>query len=87
LLHHPQLRGWRRRISVPTLVLWGSSDGIVSPDYGRAFAKQIPKARCELIEYAGHHPEIEQPTEFVARVAGFMSGPEGNLLLTGEQAP
>ena len=87
LLYNPQLRGWLRRISVPTLVLWGSSDGIVSPDYGRAYAKQIPKARFELIEYAGHHPEIEQPAEFVTRVAGFMSGPEGNLLLTGEHAP
>jgi pimeloyl-ACP methyl ester carboxylesterase len=69
------------------LVLWGSSDGIVSPDYGRSYAKLIPKARFELIEYAGHHPEIEQPAEFVTRVAGFMAGPEGNLLLTGEQAP
>ena len=74
LLYNPQLKGWLRRIDVPTLVLWGAFDGIVSPDYGRAYAKLIPGARFELIENAGHQPEIEQPARFVAHVAGFMSG-------------
>ena len=46
---------------MPTLVLWGESDGVVRPDYGRAYAELIPGARFELIEHAGHHPEIEQP--------------------------
>jgi pimeloyl-ACP methyl ester carboxylesterase len=63
-----------RRIDVPTLVLWGAFDAIVSPDYGRAYAKLIPGARFELIENAGHQPEIEQPARFVTHVAGFMSG-------------
>ena len=87
LLYNPQLRGWLRRIAVPTLVLWGASDGIVSPDYGRAYAKLIPNARFELIGNAGHHPEIEQPAEFVTHVAGFMSGSEGDVSLTGGQVP
>jgi pimeloyl-ACP methyl ester carboxylesterase len=75
LLYNPQLKGWLRRINVPTLVLWGAFDGIVSPDYGRAYAGLIPGARFELIDNAGHQPEIEQAAHFVARVAGFMSGP------------
>src|SRR5262249_15753711 len=74
LLYTPQLKGWLRRIDVPTLVLWGAFDAIVSPDYGRAYAKLIPGARFELIENAGHQPEIEQPARFVTHVAGFMSG-------------
>jgi pimeloyl-ACP methyl ester carboxylesterase len=73
LLYNPQLKGWLCRIDVPTLVLWGASDGIVSPDYGRAYAKLIPGARFELIENAGHQPEIEQPARFVTQVAGFMT--------------
>ena len=73
LLYNPQLKGWLRRIDVPTLVLSGASDGIVSPAYGRAYAKLIPGARFELIENAGHQPEIEQPASFVAHVASFMS--------------
>jgi pimeloyl-ACP methyl ester carboxylesterase len=75
LLHNPQLKGWLRRIDVPTLVLWGASDGVVSPDYGRAYARLIPGARFELIDNAGHQPEIEQPVDLVARLAGIMRNP------------
>jgi pimeloyl-ACP methyl ester carboxylesterase len=53
-------------------MLWGASDGVVSPDYGRAYAGLIPGARFELIEAAGHHPEQEQPERFVERVAAFL---------------
>ena len=35
---------------VPTLVLWGASDGIVTPAYGRAYARSFPGARFELID-------------------------------------
>jgi pimeloyl-ACP methyl ester carboxylesterase len=74
LLYNPQLKTWLRRINVPTLVLWGTDDGIVSPNYGRIYAELIPGARFALIDNAGHQPEIEQPGQFVAHVAGFMSG-------------
>ena len=73
LLYNPQLKTWLRRINVPTLVLWGAYDGIVSPNYGRTYAELIPGARFELIDNAGHQPEIEQPDDFVAHVASFMS--------------
>ena len=63
-------RAGSRRIAVPTLVLWGASDGIVTPAYGRAYSALIPGARFELIEGAGHHPEIEQPEAFVTDVVG-----------------
>jgi pimeloyl-ACP methyl ester carboxylesterase len=71
-LHNPRLARWLRRIRMPTLVLWGASDGIVSPAYGRAFSERIPGARFEVIEAAGHHPEIEQPGAFVERVMAFL---------------
>ena len=71
-LYNPQLKQWLGRIRVPTLVLWGASDRVVTPDYGRAYAGLIPGARFELIEAAGHHPEIERPEDFVERVAAFL---------------
>jgi pimeloyl-ACP methyl ester carboxylesterase len=64
------------RIAVPTLVLWGASDRVVTPDYGRAYAKLIPGAHFELIEQAGHHPEIEQPAAFAAQVGKFIAAGE-----------
>lgn len=71
-MYNPQLKRWLRRITVPTLVLWGASDGIVAPSYGRAYSGLIPGARFELIAEAGHHPEIEQPEAFVERVVAFL---------------
>jgi pimeloyl-ACP methyl ester carboxylesterase len=71
-MYNPNLPRWLGRIAVPTLVLWGASDGVVSPDYGRAYAARIPGARFELIPEAGHHPEIEQPEIFASRVAAFL---------------
>jgi pimeloyl-ACP methyl ester carboxylesterase len=53
--------------------LWGASDGIVTPDYGRAYSALIPGACFEVIAEAGHHPEIEQPTAFVERVVAFLA--------------
>lgn len=71
-MYNPQLPRWLGRINVPTLLLWGESDGVVTPDYGRAYSRLIPGSRFELIERAGHHPEIEQPEAFVERVSGFL---------------
>jgi pimeloyl-ACP methyl ester carboxylesterase len=53
-------------------MLWGDSDRVVTPDYGRAYGALIPGARFELINEAGHHPEIEQPELVVERVAAFL---------------
>jgi pimeloyl-ACP methyl ester carboxylesterase len=72
-MFNPQLKHWLHRISVPTLVLWGESDRIVTPDYGRHYASLIQGAAFETIPEAGHHPELEQPTAFVACVDRFLS--------------
>jgi pimeloyl-ACP methyl ester carboxylesterase len=71
-MYNPRLARWLHRIAVPTLVLWGESDGIVSPAYGRAYAAAIPGARFESIAAAGHHPHLEQPEAFVHRLAAFL---------------
>lgn len=71
-MHNPRLKRWLKRIDVPTLVLWGESDGIVKPAYGRAFSELIPGAEFSTIAEAGHHPQIEQPEAFVERVVAFL---------------
>ena len=71
-MHNPQLPRWLSRIKAPALLLWGESDGVVTPDYGLAYSRLIPGSKFELIERAGHHPEIEQPEVFVERVARFL---------------
>jgi len=71
-MYNPQLPRWLGRIAVPTQLVWGASDGVVTPDYGRAYSRLIPGSRFTLIEGAGHHPEIEQSQAFVERVAAFL---------------
>jgi pimeloyl-ACP methyl ester carboxylesterase len=71
-LYNPALARWLHRVKVPSLVLWGEADGIVSPDYGRAYAGLIPGARFAWIAEAGHHPELEQPAAFAQQVLGFL---------------
>jgi pimeloyl-ACP methyl ester carboxylesterase len=60
------------RIAAPTLILWGEADGIAAPVYAEEFAQRIPGARFELIDQAGHMPQLEQEGRVVAVVSKFL---------------
>ncbi|MGC1780075.1 MAG: alpha/beta hydrolase [Xanthobacteraceae bacterium] len=72
--HNPRLKSRLHRINVPTLVLWGSHDRMLSEAYGRAYCAMIPGARFEPIDRAGHFPHQEQPKVFTERVLAFAAG-------------
>jgi pimeloyl-ACP methyl ester carboxylesterase len=68
-------RGLRRRlplIDTPTLVVSGTSDGLVPESYAREFVRLLPRAELARIEGAGHYPMIEREDEFVAVVEQFL---------------
>ncbi len=67
------LLGRLSAIATPTLVVWGESDGVFVPDYGRAYAKAIPGAKLELLEGAGHLPQLETPEALAETVWSFVS--------------
>jgi pimeloyl-ACP methyl ester carboxylesterase len=67
-----KLRHRLRRVSIPVLVVWGESDRVVDPDYGRAYAQSFPHARFALISEAGHLPQIEQPVRLLRLVWEFV---------------
>jgi len=60
-MHDPALGRWLHRVRVPTLIVWGDSDGIVTADYGEKLCRSLPDARFVLIPEAGHYPQIERP--------------------------
>lgn len=72
-MHNPKLAGLLHRIDIPTLVVWGASDGIVTPEYGEAFRARIPGARMVVIPEAGHAPQLERPDAFLDHVLAFAS--------------
>jgi pimeloyl-ACP methyl ester carboxylesterase len=73
-MHDPALLGRLGEIVTPTLVVWGESDRIVTPNYGRGLAAAIPGARYEIIREAGHLPQIEQPGATFRTIDGFLAG-------------
>jgi pimeloyl-ACP methyl ester carboxylesterase len=55
-------------LELPTLVLWGESERVADPEYGRAFAASIPMARFRILAGAGHLLQLEKPTETGAAI-------------------
>lgn len=72
-LFDPKLRRRLARVTLPTLVIWGEHDPVISPEYGRAYAESFPNARFEIIPEAGHLPQREQPERLLTLVQAFMN--------------
>lgn len=72
-LHSRHLHHRLHRIDVPTQLVWGAQDRIVSVDYGRQWQQAIPGAQLAVIEGAGHYPQVEQPDRFVGVLEPFVN--------------
>jgi pimeloyl-ACP methyl ester carboxylesterase len=59
------------RLRVPTLILWGTSDAWLSPEWGEAYAARLTQASLQQVPDAGHWPWLDQPT-VIEQVAGFL---------------
>jgi pimeloyl-ACP methyl ester carboxylesterase len=66
-LRDADLEAQMRRISVPTLVLFGTLDRMIPPDRGRLYKELIPNCHLVFIYDAGHLASVERP-EAVAEV-------------------
>jgi pimeloyl-ACP methyl ester carboxylesterase len=56
-------------LTVPTLVIWGEADRIVTPGYGKEYTAAIPGASFRLVPRAGHLPQLENPEAVLALFA------------------
>jgi pimeloyl-ACP methyl ester carboxylesterase len=70
----PTLLGRLAAVTVPTLVVYGASDRVVTPAYGRAVAAAVPGARFAVVAEAGHLPHLEAPAATWAVVDPFVGG-------------
>lgn len=52
-------------VDIPVHVLWGESDRIVDPAYGKAYAAAIPSSTFTLLPRSGHLPQLETPEELI----------------------
>jgi pimeloyl-ACP methyl ester carboxylesterase len=60
-----------RRLTMPTLLVWGEHDPVGGGDVARATADAIPDAQLELLP-AGHGPWLGHPDRTAALVASFI---------------
>jgi pimeloyl-ACP methyl ester carboxylesterase len=59
--------------ALPSMVVWGGSDPIIPADHGRAAQKAMPGSRLEILEGAGHFPQLERPREFARLLSDFLA--------------
>jgi pimeloyl-ACP methyl ester carboxylesterase len=67
----PKMKRRLSHVNIPVLVVWGESDRVIDPEYGRVYAQSFPNARFELIPKAGHLPHLEQPEHLITVVRQF----------------
>ncbi len=56
----------------PTLILWGSKDGVVDWASAAQLARRFKHSRLAVIDGAGHLPYEECPDEFASAVGSFL---------------
>ncbi|MGE0627803.1 MAG: alpha/beta fold hydrolase [Hyphomicrobiaceae bacterium] len=61
------------RADMPSLVVWGGSDGMVPPAHGKVYAERLGGAsQLCIVENAGHAVHVERASEVLAAVTAFL---------------
>ncbi len=66
--HAPDIR----KVSQPTLVIWGMRDHLIPPDHAERFLKDIRGSQAARFDELGHVPQEEDPVRTVAAVKLFL---------------
>ncbi|MFP5068590.1 alpha/beta fold hydrolase [Pseudonocardia nantongensis] len=61
---------WAARVRVPSLVLWGGADRIVTPRLAGRTAAALSDSRLLVLPGTGHIAQVERPVEVAGAVAG-----------------
>jgi pimeloyl-ACP methyl ester carboxylesterase len=69
-----------RRLRVPTLVLFGTQDGVVPAAMGRVYKQLIPDAHLVFVYDAGHALMVERPEAFAEVVTDFLQRTDGFII-------
>jgi pimeloyl-ACP methyl ester carboxylesterase len=70
--YDPKLTRWLKRVRVPTLILWGTSDRIIPIEQAKVWSSLISASEIATFEGAGHLLFFEAP-EAVGRLESFLA--------------
>jgi pimeloyl-ACP methyl ester carboxylesterase len=65
-----------RRVTVPTLVVWGDQDRLVAPRHAARTVRALPRGRLLMLPGVGHVAQIEAPEAVACAVAGMWDAVE-----------
>ena len=71
-------------IQTPTLVLIGTRDGVVSPEWGRQYMRLLPNCNFMLVYDAAHEIASDRPEAFVETVWDFLQ--RGDAFVVGQRS-
>ena len=75
---HAGLRDRLDALTLPTLVVWGGRDRVVSPRYAEPLRDALPDGRLLLLPESGHVPMCEEPGALAAAVRELLAGDRAN---------
>lgn len=64
-------------IRVPTFIVWGAEDQLISVESGRRASARMPSADFAVIEKTGHIPMEERPEELLQHILPFLERQAG----------
>jgi len=75
-----------KRLTHPTLVMYGAQDKLLPVDKVPKWAGQLPAGELEVIEQCGHMPIIERPEAVVAKMTPFLARTAATATLRAKSA-
>ena len=76
----PDLEIRMRTLDVPTLVLFGTLDRVISPEMGRHYKELMPNCHLVFVYHAGHWIGAERPEAFADVVGDFLERHEAFVI-------
>jgi pimeloyl-ACP methyl ester carboxylesterase len=61
-----------KKISVPTLIIWGEHDPVIPIQYADDFVSSIQDCRFYMMDNSGHTPYVDDPKRFSQLVLDFL---------------
>jgi pimeloyl-ACP methyl ester carboxylesterase len=72
--NNPPVIDMIKKITAPTLVMWGAEDALISPSHAYEFHKKLRNADLRIYNNTGHWPQEESPAETARDAFDFLNG-------------
>jgi pimeloyl-ACP methyl ester carboxylesterase len=72
IIGRPDSRPLLSEINIPTLVIAGKDDQLITPDNSEEIASGIKGAKLELVDHCGHMGMIEKPESYTKLLKAFL---------------